>query len=63
MLDVIRKTYGEVVGLPDPIEGTIYIVSALVAQLTKDRNDLYLPGNIVRDSRGKIIGCLNLCKI
>jgi hypothetical protein len=49
--------YGEVEGLPERKEGTLYIVSALVKQRVPEREDVVVPSNPVRDSKGKIIGC------
>lgn len=55
-----RKEYGEVKDLPEPVYGTVYIVSMLVRQRSPARLDLTSPGTIVRDSEGKIIGCKTL---
>lgn len=52
-------TFGEVEGLPEPVEGTYYIVSALILNaIPKDRTDVVAPGNVQRDQKGKIIGCM-----
>lgn len=56
-------SYGEVTGLPAPAEDTIYVVSAMVAQACPERNDLRIPGQQVRDSQGRIIGCRSLSKV
>lgn len=40
---LFRVSYGETEGLPAPGEKMWYIVSALVAQATKGRNDLLVP--------------------
>ena len=59
----MEKSFNEVEGLPEPQENTIYIVSALVAGAAKDRDDLVIPNDIVRDDKGNIIGCKNLARI
>lgn len=59
-LPVTGTTYGEVEGLPEPEEGTIYIVSSLVASRVPDRTDVFIPNESVRDSAGRIIGCKSL---
>ena len=62
-IDIIEKSFMEVEGLPEPKENTYYIVSALVAGAAKNRNDLLIPNDIVRDDQGRIIGCRSLAKI
>lgn len=57
---IARVSYGAVEGLPEPVDGTIYIVSALVlnALAGSGRNDVYAPGVAVRDVAGRVIGCI-----
>lgn len=55
--------YGEVEGLPVPEEYTIYIVSSLVAGRCKDRTDVFIPNESVRDDSGRIIGCRSLGRV
>ena len=55
--EVHRPTMGGVTGLPEAQMDVTLIVSALVAQACPDRSDLVSPGELVRDSAGKIIGC------
>lgn len=60
-IPVIRKSFSNVVeGLPDPQGGTIYIVSFLTAQAVPTREDVFFPGEAVRDSVGNIVGCVGL---
>ena len=40
---VATPTFGAVEGLPEPQEGTLYIVSGMVLSACKDRNDLVAP--------------------
>lgn len=54
---VTETIFGTVTGLPEPVEGTGYIVSALVAQACPDRHDLCIPDDSVRDAEGRIVGC------
>lgn len=51
---------GAVEGLPDPEEGVIYIVSALVREGVPDRKDVASPGEQVRDKDKKPCGCKSL---
>ena len=52
-----REHYGQVMDLPDEEDGTILIVSRMVADACHDRHDLVFPTDLVRDEEGKIIGC------
>ena len=52
--------YGEVTGLPAPVAGAVYIVSALVRQAVPARTDVVSPGELVRDANGKPVGCRGL---
>ena len=56
-------SYGQVTGLPDPVEGTVYVVSALTAQAVPDRQDVFIVDDAVRDEAGRIIGCRALAHI
>lgn len=62
-IDIMQKKYLDPEGLPEPQENTIFIVSALVAGAVKNRDDLVIPNDIVRDEAGRIIGCKNLARI
>ncbi len=50
---------GDVVGLPPPTEGTVFVVSAMVAGAVL-RRDVFSPGDLVRDAGGVVIGCRGL---
>ena len=58
------RTYGAIEGLPEPKDGTIYIVSSMVMSLAikHGRTDVYSPSDFVRDGDGKIVGCKSLCR-
>jgi len=56
-----RTVLGDPTGLPDPEDGVVLIVSALVAEACPDRTDLVYPGEAVRDERGRITGAKGLC--
>lgn len=55
-----RTTFGAVEGLPEPVEGTIFIVSALVRGAVPNRTDVASPGELVRNVSGAVIGCNGL---
>jgi hypothetical protein len=56
-IPVFKKTFGAIENLPEPVEGTIYIVSSIVlSALNGSRNDCYVPDDVIRDASGAIIG-------
>ena len=59
ILSVARSTLGEVTGLPGPVDGIIYVVSALVADAAK-RSDVFAPGELLRSFTGEVIGAKGL---
>ena len=62
LIEVTKQTLGEVEGLPDPIPGAFYIVSRLVASAA-NRPDLLVPGPLVRDKEGRVVGCNGLSRL
>lgn len=58
-IPVYQTTLGEVEGLPEPQENTLYIVSALALNaVPTDRTDVVSPGRAQRDEHGQVIGCV-----
>jgi len=57
---IVKTTFGDVEGLPEPQPNTVFIVSSLVAQLVPHRDDVVAPdtspSGAVRDADGRIIG-------
>ena len=56
---LFRSYYaGSLKDLPEPVEGVIYIVSALALNaVPAERTDVVAPGDAVRDDKGRVIGC------
>ena len=54
------KYFGEVKGLPEPQKEVGFIVSMAVANACPHRHDLYVPGDVLRNTDGSIIGCRSL---
>ena len=66
---VFRPTFGALVGMPGEDyrkgEEIAYVVSTLCAQSPElaTRRDVFAPGEVLRDSAGKIIGCAGLSRV
>lgn len=59
-IPTVFKEAGEITGLPAPQPGTIYVVSGMVEAACPDRKDVYSPGELVRDEKGRPIGARGL---
>jgi len=55
-----KTVFGEPDGLPEPENGTLYIVSQLIKSALPQRTDLVVPAEVVRDDKGNIVGCQSL---
>lgn len=55
-IPVRSRTKGDVEGLPDPENDTVFIVAGMVLDLI-DRQDVVAPGELIRDEAGRPIGC------
>lgn len=63
-VDIRKKTFGDITGLPEPSEGKYYIVSVIVATaLNGSRDDIFVTDGAIRDESGRIIGCTGLAKV
>jgi hypothetical protein len=62
-IPVHKTSLGKPYGLPEPEEGTVYIVSRQVAEACRDRKDLYIADDSVRDESGRIIGVKGLAQL
>ena len=57
-IPVYRSECTAIEGLPEPADGYIYIVSALVLEHTpSNRTDVVAPGNVQKNRKGEVIGC------
>jgi len=55
---IFTSSLNSIEGLPEPEEGVMYIVSALVLGALPDRKDLLAPGNVLRDENNRPVGCV-----
>lgn len=59
-LPLTKTRMNEVLNLPEPEDGKIYIVSLIVAAVASDRDDLVIPDELVKNDDGYVIGCRSL---
>ena len=59
---ITETVFGEIQDIPEEKADTILIVSRLVLSACKDRNDLVVPNELVRNSEGNIVGCKSLAR-
>ena len=59
-LPILKSVVGEVVGLPAASPNTVYIVSMVVRTSVPNRDDVFSPGTLLRDSAGQPVGCVGL---
>ena len=53
----------EIIGLPEPEPGVVYIVAKAVADAAPGgRGDLMSPGRLLRDADGNVVGCDGLTR-
>lgn len=63
-IPVTKQTFGSVEGLPSKKEGIFLVVSRIVASAAADREDLLVPGPMVRDPEtGRPKGCKGLSRV
>lgn len=62
-IPITETKFGKIEGLPKSCEDTVFIVSSLVAGRCKNRYDIFIPNESVRDENGRIIGCRSLGRI
>ena len=59
-IPVNDTAFGQIENLPEPEEGTVYIVSSIVAQAVAatapHRTDIFIVDDTVRDEKGRIVG-------
>jgi hypothetical protein len=61
-IPVVTMHYGSSEGLPDPVPGTVLVVSQLVCRANPGREDLVFPVDLVRNAIGDIVGCRGFAK-
>ena len=54
---------GHVTNLPEERPGTFYIVSRMVALAEPERRDLLIPGPLIKEKDGEVIGCKGLTRV
>ena len=60
---ITEMKFGKLIMEPPIIEGTIYIVSSIVCNANRNRDDFYIPTQLVRTEDGKrVLGCRSLSR-
>jgi len=59
VIPLIQKKLGRIIDLPEPQDGTVFVVSLPVAQAAH-RSDVLAIGESIRDEKGNIIGAKSL---
>jgi len=66
-IPLVVAGFGEIRDLPEPEDGVLYIVSLVVAQASRERDDLIVPDTspegVIRDENGRIIGTKRFLKV
>lgn len=66
-IPVVKTEFGEVLGLPEPAEDTVFIVSRITVEVARARglntDDLLITSGAVRDDQGQIVGCRALARL
>ena len=62
-ISIFHEVFGDVIDLPQPEEGVVLVVSRLVASAVKGRNDILVPGNLLRNEQGQVIGANGLARL
>ncbi len=62
-IPINTNTYGTVKNLPDPVDGTVYVVSALTAAAVHGRDDVFIVDDAVRDDANRVIGARALARV
>jgi len=60
-IPIFATKYGKT-ELPSRSPDTIYIVSGLVRAAVPDREDVFSPGELIRDEGGRVKGCIGLTR-
>lgn len=61
-IPVVRSRFGSPIGIPSPEPGVFFIVSRILLDACRGRNDLLAPGPLIRDSEGRPVGCRGLSR-
>jgi hypothetical protein len=66
-IPIIRRSYKNIINLPEPRDGVFYFVSHLTAfiafQEGRPTHDLIFAGGVIRNRRGKIIGIVSFGRL
>ena len=58
-IEITKRKATRFHNLPDPEPGVYFVVSRIVADHCREREDLVVPLNLIKDADRKIVGCRN----
>lgn len=53
---------GDLEGLPARKKHVVYVVSGHVRAAVPERTDVYQPGELLRNDKGQVVGCIGLSR-
>ncbi len=62
-IPIIKKTFGEVEGLPPAVKDTVFVVSLLTAQAASERKDVFVVGETIRNEKGQVVAAKSLAVV
>src|SRR5690606_38658524 len=62
-IPVALVSYAEIEGLPEPQQGTVFVVPLMTALAAARRDDLLVPYEQVRNQEGTVVGCRRLGRV
>lgn len=63
LVPIARSRATDVVDLPPPVDGTLLVVSRVLAEACPDRDDLVVPDGLLRDDQGRVTGATRLSAV
>ena len=59
---IYESEYTEIEGMPPRKKDVVYVVSGLVISACPERDDFFQPGDLIRNSKGGVIGAVGISR-